>query len=455
MDKVSKTTVDVNESREERSQIAESGRKLTLRRKFVEVGSSEAGRNCPEPQVLPSARALLESEQRYHTLFEGALNPIMLIDGEGNFSECNGASQKFFDCSREELLCRNLADFVPPGKDRIIPRELLGLWNRGDTIENEYYINNSIKALELTISTIELQGQLLVLAVGQDITKRKLAEKELLESEEKFRTLTEQSLLGIAIYAGDRFHYVNGALAELVGYSANELLSWDLKRIQQLVHPHDLLFGFRRLEESELSSNDRGTFYLRIVCKDKTERSVEIYSRTVTFCGETAYLVNMIDVTEKKQARNKLEELNRILKLEQAALREKNVVLTGVLSQIDYDKEQIKVQIQANIDKVILPTLRSMRESAPMEMTKYIDLIHSGLTDITNPYISKLQTDFATLSPREMEICNMIKEGFSSKDIASAGHVSVQTVNKQRKRIRHKLGICSKEINLASYLRSQ
>jgi len=133
-------------------------------------------------------------------------------------------------------------------------------------------------------------------------------------------------------------------------------------------------------------------------------------------------------------------------------LREKNIILKGVLSQIDHEKQQIKEQIQANIDKVILPTLRSLRETAPIEIIKYIDLIRSGLSDITNPYISRLQSDYPSLSPREMVICNMIKEGFSSKDIALSGKVSVQTVNKQRKRIRKKLGISGKDINLVSYL---
>lgn len=450
-----KTSVDAKENRSDRLKITQSRRILTFTRKFVDTGSQEVSSDLSKPSGSPSAKALLESEQRYRALFEGALNPIVLIDGKGNFSECNSAAEKFFECSREELLSRNVVDFEPPGKARIIPKELLGLWNRGETIENEYHINGSIKVLEFTISTIEFQGRLLILAMGQDITQRKLSEKELIESEEKFRALSEQSFLGIAIYSNNRFQYVNRALGELVGYPPEELLRWSLNEIQKLIHPHDFLFGFRRLEESESSPNNKETFQVRILRRDGAERLFEIYSRTTVFRGATAYFINMIDITEKKQAQVKQEMLNKSLELEQSALREKNIVLKGVLSQIDHDKEQIKKHIQANIDKVILPTLSSLRDRSSAEMIKYVDLVRSGLSDITNPYINRLQSDFPTLSPREMEICNMIKEGFSSKDIASSGHVSVQTVNKQRKRIRKKLGISGQDTNLASYLMSQ
>jgi len=280
----------------ESPETAQGRQKLALRRGSEKAGGRDVTSNVSKPSGLTSSKVSLESDQRYRALFEGALNPIMLIDGNGDFTECNGAALKFFECLQAELLSRNIGDFVPPGKESIIPKELPGLCNCGETIENEYYVNGSTKVMKLTISTIELQGQLLNLVVGQDITQHKLDEIKLLESEERFRSLSEQSLLGIAIYANNRFQYVNRTLAELVDYTTDELLSWNLEEIQKLVHPHDLLFGFRRLKESEPSSFGKGTYQLRIMRRDGGERSVEIHWRRLEYCGETAYLINMIDV---------------------------------------------------------------------------------------------------------------------------------------------------------------
>lgn len=56
------------------------------------------------------------------------------------------------------------------------------------------------------------------------------------------------------------------------------------------------------------------------------------------------------------------------------------------------------------------------------------------------------------LSPREIEICKLLIGGASTKEIAEALHISVATVNKHRERIRSRLDIANKDINLTSYL---
>ncbi|MFK7825461.1 MAG: helix-turn-helix transcriptional regulator [Oligoflexales bacterium] len=56
------------------------------------------------------------------------------------------------------------------------------------------------------------------------------------------------------------------------------------------------------------------------------------------------------------------------------------------------------------------------------------------------------------LSPKEIQICNMIKNGLTVKEIAQMFHLSPRTVDKHRENIRKKLGLKSKKINLATYL---
>jgi DNA-binding CsgD family transcriptional regulator len=56
------------------------------------------------------------------------------------------------------------------------------------------------------------------------------------------------------------------------------------------------------------------------------------------------------------------------------------------------------------------------------------------------------------LTPREIEICNMVKSDITSKEISKLLNISPQTIVKHRKNIRKKLGISNKNINLTSFL---
>ena len=76
------------------------------------------------------------------------------------------------------------------------------------------------------------------------------------------------------------------------------------------------------------------------------------------------------------------------------------------------------------------------------------------IEDVVAPFIGTGKAPMSKLSDRELEVCNMIKQGFSSKQIADMLHTSTQTVLKQRKMIRRKLRISGKKINLSSYLKS-
>ena len=76
------------------------------------------------------------------------------------------------------------------------------------------------------------------------------------------------------------------------------------------------------------------------------------------------------------------------------------------------------------------------------------------MSDITTPLMSSLENLYTKLTPREIEICNMIRSDFDSKDIANILHLSINTIHTQRRRIRKKLGINDNKTNLTSYLKS-
>ena len=132
--------------------------------------------------------ALMESENKYRTLFEKNKNPIIVFDEDGNFKDSNEAAIDFMEVGRDELLNKNLSDFILYDNDvkTIKNKEF---WIKGEILEVKFNINGKCKILELTITPIYLKDKNIVFGVGNDITDRKKAENEIL------RSLHEKELL--------------------------------------------------------------------------------------------------------------------------------------------------------------------------------------------------------------------------------------------------------------------
>jgi PAS domain S-box-containing protein len=160
------------------------------------------------------------------------------------------------------------------------------------------------------------------------------------------------------------------------------------------------------------------------------------------------------DISIQKKTGQALKAANEKLIREQQALQQKNIALKEILAQIDDEKGIIKTTIQNNIEKTITPALRKLKGKSNPDQIALLEMLDRQLREICAPFISKLESKYGELAPREVEICNMIKDGMSSKEIAAVNSISVQTVCMHRKRIRTKLDITNQKINLASYLKS-
>ncbi len=157
-----------------------------------------------------------------------------------------------------------------------------------------------------------------------DITERRQTEEKLKESEEKFRKITEQSLLGVAIFQEGKIKYVNKALANLAEYSPIDIKEWPLNEFVKLVHPEDLPTVMQRMQEKLEDIKDVVSRYIfRILTKSGKIKWLEIISKVIIYQGSLAILATMIDITEKKQAEIKLQESEENLKKLNEVLEQK------------------------------------------------------------------------------------------------------------------------------------
>ncbi len=153
-------------------------------------------------------------------------------------------------------------------------------------------------------------------------------------------------------------------------------------------------------------------------------------------------------------AEQELQENNKRLSLERVALQEANVALRSVLANIEEEKKRIYKDMQANIDKIIMPILHTLALELPKTQRKYVEILKTNLEEMTSPFINQVLHQYQSLTPTEIIICTLIRNGLRTKDIAELRGISTATINRHRENIRRKLRISNKEINLTSYLQS-
>ena len=149
-----------------------------------------------------------------------------------------------------------------------------------------------------------------------------------------------------------------------------------------------------------------------------------------------------------------LHETNQQLTLERKALQEANTALRLIMARIEQEKQDIYRDIKMNIDKILMPIINALAVQLPPSQKKYMDLLQTNLDEITSPFISQLSFSYHSMTPTEISICNMIRNGMRTKEIADMRSVSEATINRHREKIRRKLKLTNQDINLTSFLQS-
>ena len=149
-----------------------------------------------------------------------------------------------------------------------------------------------------------------------------------------------------------------------------------------------------------------------------------------------------------------LQETNRLLTLERKALQESNTALRMVMARIEQEKQEIHQDIMMNVEKILMPILHALTLQLPPFQTKYVEMLKTNLEEITSPFINRLSVSYNSMTPTEIAICRMIRNGMRTKEIAETRGVSEATINRHREKIRRKLQITNQDVNLVTFLQS-
>jgi len=150
----------------------------------------------------------------------------------------------------------------------------------------------------------------------------------------------------------------------------------------------------------------------------------------------------------------KIERIDRERKM-QRELREMNITMGVLLQRAEKDKETLSKNVVSNVKELILPFVEKLKNGHfSQEYKAYIEVLETNLSEICSPFLKNLSLQHAHISPMEVQVANLIKAGRSNKEIASILGVSLNTVMTHRYRLRSKLGLKQKKVNLRSFLNS-
>ncbi|MEW6354684.1 MAG: PAS domain S-box protein [Planctomycetota bacterium] len=247
-----------------------------------------------------------ESEGKYRTLFQDSLEG-MSVTIAGKIVDVNPAWLELHGfASKDEVLGTDIINIVHPD-DRGSLRKRRDMWS-GD--QRRIYELRDVRKdgglvdVELYSNTIVLDGREAILTAVRDVTERNRARKALRESEEKYRTIFEDSLEAMSLTIGGKIVDVNAAWLELHGFKdKKEIVGAD---IMTVVHPDDRDVFLRR--RGAFDGGQRRTYELRDIGKDGRVIDVELYSNTILLDGKEAILSTVRDITERKRAKNALRE---------------------------------------------------------------------------------------------------------------------------------------------------
>lgn len=244
-----------------------------------------------------------------------------------------------------------------------------------------------------------------------------------------------------------RYTYCSEHVKDLFGYSVNEIIG---KTPFDLMPPDEanrIKKTFEKIVAQKEPIVDLENWNL---CHDNKKiclltNGFPIFDTNGNFYG---YRGKDRDITIFKQLKNEL--IDKI-----QAFDELNIAFKILIREKNDDKKELEHNIISNLKEMVFPFIEKLKNSNLSEQQRnHLEIIKSNLDNISAPFIQKISSKYYGLTPTETKIACLIKDGKTTKEIASCLDASLNSIKFHRYNIRKKLDIKNKSNNLRLYLQS-
>jgi PAS domain S-box-containing protein len=332
---------------------------------------TEEENNKEDVQVLIKSE-LDRSEARFKTLFENSPAAISIINENGVITACNNACEGLIGYSKEEIIGRpfdELLIIVPEDLKDIVDKFSHFPMEEIDTPYELQIIRKDGKKRWIRVFYSICSGQddrMEIQVISEDITDRKKAEKALMESEEKFRNLSEKSPNMIFIHNMKQIVYVNEKCIDIMGYSKNEF--------------YDTGFDFFSLIAPESRETVQSSFISHMKGEDvipyeytiitRSGRNIEglLTTKLISYGGESAILGIITDITKRKEAEDQIR----------ASLNEKEVLLKEIHHRVKNNLQIISSMLNLQAIQIMDDDLKAVFKES-MGRVQSMAIVHEKM----------------------------------------------------------------------------
>ena len=401
---------------------------------------------------------LRESEERFRRLVETMRDGLGVQDENGLITYVNERACELSGFSRDELIGRPAVDLIDEPFQKMFAEEFS---RRRKGKSSSYEITwrrkdgSKLPAIMASTPVFDSEGKFRgSFGIITDITQRKRAEEALRESEERYRGIVETQAELICRFLPDgTLTFVNDTICRFLGERSEELIG---KSFYPYIHPDDRQKTRKNLES--LSKENRiGTNEERVIMPDGEIHWWQWSNQALFDEKDSKMELQSVgrDITKRKKAEDALRKSEAELAAQSRHLEEVNAALRVLLKQREEDKEDLEGRLLANVKELVLPYVDKLKNSRlDSDQMTLAAILESNIKEIISPFATKLSSRFLNLTPTEIQVASLIKDGKTSKEIAVLLNASENTVRSHRFHIRSKLGIKKKKVNLKSYLKS-
>lgn len=449
--------------------LRKDGSIITVNLKLRAV-RKEDGSVCCLEGFIENISERKQAEEAFKTLVLAAPIGIYILQG-GKFKVINPGFQQITGFSEAQLLGRDSLDIVLPRYRKTVRTKAVEMLKGKSSTPYEFKIltrGKEIKWIMEAVTPMEYQGLRSTLGYFMDIDEHKRVEQALKRSEKKYRDLFQNAPIGViqSSFAGKPLN-VNPAFAQMLGYESPGEFTAGIanmsaqvygdpndreKLLDALLRNHVGVCGFesrfRRKDGSSITVNMHG----RIIQNgDGTGGRLEVFAEDISERKKMELELYRINEELEERVRNRTLELD----LKSKGLEETNTALKVLLQRREEDRREFEESILSNVKHSILPYIETMKKAdLGREPAAYLTIVESHLGRITSSFVRKLSHEFLDLTATEIRIAGLIKEGKSTREIAELLQLSQNTVMTHRYRMRKKLRLIGKGINLISFLKS-
>jgi PAS domain S-box-containing protein len=396
--------------------------------------------------------ALKESEAYYRTIFENTGTAMVILEDDGTISLVNEECQKLLGYYPSELEGKKKAWELVAEVDR----EKMVEYHHMRRIEPDkppkayelklLHRSGHIKDFQVIVAMIP--GTTKSIASFFDLSERKRIEAAMAESEKKYRDIFERATEGMFQTSVEgKVLSANPAFARILGFRSPTEIIRSVKDIGYEVY-HD---PKRRAELQKLIGQFGQVKDFEVECRRPDGRRIWV-STNVRAVRDTSgkdlfYEGTLVEITERKKMEAEIRSKSQ-------SLEETNVALRVLLKHREKDNDELEEKIVQNIRELVLPYVDRLKESRSNRDTALVEIVESNLNDILTPFIRTMAAKYANFTPKEIQIADLMKKGKCTKEIAQLLSLSNRTIDVHRYKIRQKLGINNKKVNLQSYLLS-